>query len=159
MPDLAQIIQSMDGTLLSWHWSDLAFIGLRRMLGLKTELFILLIAEIIGKCFYRACAENLEDARLKDAFSLIVLDEIGHLEFHCDFLHEQMEVFPPAFRRFCYFAWSILFFTACMVFVADHGRALKAMNVSRQDFMNDCSRTFHRTATKALMVRDKFGTV
>src|SRR6516165_2614794 len=43
---LAQMIQSMDGALLTWHWSDIAFIGLRRMLGLKTELLILLIAEI-----------------------------------------------------------------------------------------------------------------
>src|SRR5262249_4075085 len=37
---LAQMIQSLDGTLLTWHWTDLAFIGLRRVMHLKTEVFI-----------------------------------------------------------------------------------------------------------------------
>ena len=149
---LAQIIQSMDGTLLSWHWTDLAFIVLRRMLGLKTELFILLIAEIIGKCFYNACSNKLEDPRLRDAFALIVLDEIGHLEFHCDFLRDQMKGYPKGITQVCYFFWSILFLTACFVFMADHKHALEALTVRPRDFLEDCSRTFRRAAMKADMV-------
>jgi hypothetical protein len=149
---LAQMIQSMDGMLLSWHWSDLAFIVLRRMLGLKTELFILLIAEIIGKCFYRACADKLENRLLSDSFSLIVLDEIGHLEFHSSFLHEQMKAFPVWVRQIVHYIWSMMFFTACIVFVADHKRTLNALNVMPKDFITDCSNTFHRAATRALHV-------
>jgi rubrerythrin len=149
---LAQMIQSMDGTLLSWHWSSLAFIALRRMLGLKTEVFILLIAEIIGKCFYKTCADHLDNRLLSDAFSLIVLDEIGHLEFHCSFLQEQMKPFPYAVRRGVHYAWCMLFVTACLVFIADHKRSLIALNVLPRDFMQDCSNTFHRAAMRALLL-------
>jgi hypothetical protein len=147
---LSQMIQSMDGTLLSWHWSEMAFVGLRRMLGLKTEIFILLIAEIIGKCFYRACADNLENERLSDAFSLIVLDEIGHLEFHCSFMRKQMQHFPRWARRIVHACWSVLFFTACMVFIADHRPTLKALNVQPRNFLQDCSRVFDRAVVRTL---------
>jgi rubrerythrin len=149
---LSHMIQALDGTLLSWHWSDLAFIALRRMLGLKTEVFILLIAEIIGKCFYKTCADNLENRLLSDAFSLIVLDEIGHLEFHCGFLQEQMKPFPYAVRRAVHYAWCMLFVTACLVFIADHKRSLTALNVLPRNFMQDCSNTFHRAAMRALLL-------
>ena len=147
---LSQMIQSLDGMLLSWHWSDLAFIGLRRMLGLKTEVFILLIAEIIGKCFYKTCAERLDDRLLSDAFSLIVLDEIGHLEFLCSFMHDRMQPFSYPVRRAVHYGWCLLFVTACLVFIADHRRTLKALNVLPRDFMKDCSNTFDRAATRAL---------
>lgn len=148
---LAEIIQHLDGTLLTWHWTDLGFIVLRRMLGLKTELFILLIAEIIGKCFYKACADQLNSRLMSDAFSLIVLDEIAHLEFHCSFLHDQMQTFPPFVRRFVYYAWSMFFFTACFIFIADHRRTLAALNVSSKEFLEDCSLNFHRTSSRALV--------
>jgi len=147
---LAQMIQSMDGNLLSWHWSEVAFVWLRRMLGLKTEIFILLIAEIIGKCFYRVCADNLENEHLSDAFSLIVLDEIGHLEFHCSFMRKQMLNFPEWSRRLVHKCWSILFFTACMVFIADHRLTLNALNVTPGDFLKDCTRVFDRAVVRTL---------
>ena len=147
---LAQMIQSMDGNLLSWHWSELAFVGLRRMLGLKTEIFILLIAEIIGKCFYRVCADNLENEQLSDAFSLIVLDEIGHLEFHCSFMRQQMLHFPQWSRQFVHRCWSLLFFIACLVFIADHRPTLNALNVLPRDFMQDCARVFDRAVVRTL---------
>src|SRR5579885_3533212 len=40
---LAAVILALNGTLINWHWSDLVFIGLRRLFHLKTELFILMI--------------------------------------------------------------------------------------------------------------------
>jgi hypothetical protein len=146
---LAEMIQAIDGTLLSWHWTDVALIVLRRMLGLKTEIFILLIAEIIGKCFYRACACSLDNRLMSDAFSLIVLDEIGHLEFHCSFLHDQVKAFPHAFRRFIHYSWSVFFFAACLVFIADHLKSLRALKVSPEEFLGECSKSFHRASRRA----------
>lgn len=148
---LAEMIQAIDGTLLSWHWTDLAFIALRRMFGLKTELFILLIAEIVGKCFYKACAEKLTSPIMCSAFSLLVLDELGHLEFHCSFLRNQMSRFPPTVRRFVHCAWCMIFFTACFVFIADHAKSLAALNVTSKDFLLDCSKTFYRASRRALL--------
>lgn len=149
---LAQMIASMDGTLLTWHWSDLVFIGLRRLLHLKTEIFVLLIAEVIGKCFYRTCSANLSDALLSDAFSLIVLDELGHLEFHCGFLRNQFEHTPAFVRQFVLICWSALFYCACCVFIADHKNALKALNVSQKQFMSDLSTTFRICSQRSLLL-------
>ena len=148
---LAQIIQALDGTLLSWHWTDIAFIALRRMLGLKTELFIILIAEIIGKCFYKKCADKLEDRILSDTFSLIVLDEISHLEFHCSFMHKQTRSIPLYMRRFIAYCWRFLFTSACTVFVFDHRRTLTELGVTGSEFLTDCSASFDRAAKKALL--------
>lgn len=147
---LAQMIGSLNGTLLSWHWTDLVFVLLRRTLGLKTEVFILLIAEIIGKCFYRACADQVQNKLLSDAFSLIVLDELGHLEFHCSFLRAETERFPQPLRFGIYCAWSFLFYAACFVFIADHRKTLTALNVPPRKFLNGCSTTFTRSAAIAL---------
>ncbi|MBX9949887.1 MAG: hypothetical protein K2Y39_12035 [Candidatus Obscuribacterales bacterium] len=147
---LAQMIAGMDGTLLSWHWSDLVFIALRRLLHLKTEIFVLLIAEVIGKCFYRTCSANLEDPLLSDAFSLIVLDELGHLEFHCGFLRKQFENSPVLVRKFVLLCWSWLFYCACSVFIADHKRALMALNVQPKQFLEDLHTTFRICSRRSL---------
>jgi hypothetical protein len=148
---LAQMIKSMDGTLLSWHWSDLAFVAVRRMFGLKTEVFMLLIAETVGKCFYKACADHLKNKTLRDTFSLLVMDQIFHLEFHCSFLDQQMLQYPPAFRQAVYYLWTALFYAACLLFIADHWSALNALNVSPKIFLQDCSSTFHRAADRILL--------
>jgi hypothetical protein len=152
---LAQMIASMDGTLLTWHWSDLVFIGLRRLLHLKTEIFVLLIAEVIGKCFYRTCSAQLEDHLLSDAFSLIVLDELGHLEFHCGFLRSQFENSPLFVRKSVLLCWSILFYSACFAFVADHKKALIALNVPPRQFFKDLSTTFGICSRRSLLLEQK----
>jgi len=151
---LAQIIAALDGTLLSWHWTDLAFIVLRRTLGIKTEILILLIAEIIGKCFYRVCADGLKDRMLSDAFSLIVLDEIGHLEFHCNFLGSRLAPLPRPLRRCVFWVWRLIFYVACFVFIADHRATLKALNVTPGKFMADCATTYRRAAVRALSLAE-----
>jgi hypothetical protein len=149
---LAEMIAALDGTLLTWHWSDVAFIGLRRMLHLKTEVFVLLIAEVIGKCFYLQCARAIPNERMAAAFSLIVLDEIAHLEFHAEFLELHLRKAPDAIRYFIYWCWAALFYAAMLVFVLDNRKALDALNMSPRDFVRECSKTFNRAATKALTV-------
>ncbi len=74
---LAKVIESMHGKLLQWHWTDFVFVLLRRLLGLKTEILILFVAEIIGKCFYEIVSKNCGDEHLSKLFAQIVRDEIG----------------------------------------------------------------------------------
>ncbi|MBS2006755.1 MAG: hypothetical protein JST01_06940 [Cyanobacteria bacterium SZAS TMP-1] len=148
---LAQMISGLDGQLITWHWSNLLFTNLRRMVGLKTELFVLLIAEIIGKCFYKVCADNLEDRAMKDTFTAIVMDEIFHLEFHSTFMRKAMHNYSHTARRLVYFGWYALFFGACVVFIADHRAALKALKVTPTAFFKDCMGTFDHAAAKSLL--------
>ncbi len=142
---LAEIIRAMGGSLISWHWSDFVFICLRRMLGLKTEIFIILIAEVIGKCFYKSVADHVEDDLMSNAFALIVCDEIAHLRFHAEFLQQRMDKYSWSQKALVHYAWSLIFYSACFVFVLDHKAALKALGVSSADFTSSCSHEFQRT--------------
>jgi len=147
---LSQVILAMNGNLLSWHWTDFAFVCMRRLLHLKTELLILLVAEVIGKCFYKYVADKVDYKPLEEVFSLIVLDEIMHLKFHTEFLSEQLRSYPWAVKHFVHYIWCMIFYTACFAFVFDHKKALKAMNISSAEFIETCSKTFHVKATRAL---------
>lgn len=147
---LAAMIGALDGTLLTSHWTDLAFIALRRMMGLKTELFILLIAEVIGKCFYLLCARSIPHERMSNAFSIIVLDEIAHLRFHALALNVQLKAEPRCFRVIILKLWTMLFLAACLVFVWDHARTLAALHTNKEDFSKACIKEFNRAAAIAL---------
>jgi hypothetical protein len=147
---LSQVILAMNGTLLTWHWTDVAFVALRRLLHLKTELIILLVAEVIGKCFYKYVADNVDYKPLEEVFSLIVLDEIMHLKFHTEFLSEQLRSHPWLVKFFVHYIWCLIFYTACFAFVMDHRKALAALKVTSGEFISTCSRTFHVKATRAL---------
>lgn len=144
---LAQVIAAIDGDLLTWHWTDLAFIALRRVLGLKTELFILLIAEIIGKTFYKCVAKNVPDDAMKNVFSLVVLDEIAHLQFHSEFLQGQLKDYPDWAKSLVRDVWFVIFFGACVVFVLDHKSTLIALDSSAGAFVRECTAVFNRSAS------------
>jgi hypothetical protein len=147
---LSQVILAMNGNLLSWHWTDVAFTCMRRLLHLKTELLILLVAEVIGKCFYKYVADKVDYKPLEEVFSLIVLDEIMHLKFHTEFLSEQLRSYPWLVKHFVHYMWCMIFYTACFAFVLDHKKALRALNISSGEFIGTCSKTFHVKATRAL---------
>lgn len=147
---LAQIIVALNGTLLRWHWTNIAFTSLRRILGLKTEIMVLLIAEIIGKTFYQLVAEKIDNALLSNVLSLVVLDEIAHIQFLTEFLDARLSNRNALLRQAVHYIWCATFYAACFVFVADHREVLSALGISRDDFINRSAKLFHRSASKAL---------
>ncbi|CAN5313150.1 hypothetical protein BH11CYA1_BH11CYA1_23870 [soil metagenome] len=150
---LARMIELMKGHLITWHWSDYAFVSLRHLIGLKTEIFMILAVEIVGKCFYQSCSEGLPDEFLRNTFAAIVLDEIGHLKFHWNFMHQEMRPLSKWSRTIIYYFCSAVFLAICLVFIADHGRALLALNKSKHSFLKDCLGLFKRGALRALFVK------
>lgn len=148
---LAKIIKAMDGKLITWHWSDVAFVTLRRLLGLKTEIVILQCAEVIGKCFYAACARNIKDADISRVFASIVEDEKAHLKFHWSFVKNETLMLYPSSRTTMYKVWKFGFAMLCLVFIADHYKALRVLGVKPRDFFADCMSTFNRAAIRALI--------
>lgn len=148
---LAKIIKAMDGKLIGWHWSDMAFVTLRRLLGLKTEIVILQCAEVIGKCFYDVCAKNIDDAQISSIFASVVEDEKAHLKFHWSFVKKETLMLYPSSRTTMYKVWKFCFAMLCVVFIADHIKALRTLNVKPREFFNDCMSTFNRGAIRALI--------
>ncbi|MBZ0185197.1 MAG: hypothetical protein K8F91_03020 [Candidatus Obscuribacterales bacterium] len=145
---LAEVILALDDTLLSWHWSDLCFVFLRHLSGLKTELLILFIAEIIGKCFYKMLAEKIENEALSETFSLILLDELLHLEFHSQFLKTRFAGYPLVARQFLRFCLWLLFKVACFAFSLDHKGTLVALGTTGAAFSLTAESTFQLQAKR-----------
>lgn len=140
---LAKVIGLLDGKLMSGHWTDAFFIVFRRALGLKTELFVLLVAEILGQAFYDCVAHSPEYEELSPLFETIVSDEKAHLEYHTQYLGLRMqETFPGMLgkvsRTVLYAAWTALFIAAMTVFIADNRRGLKATDASCIDYVLNC---------------------
>lgn len=152
---LARVILALDGTLITWHWSDFAFIGLRRLLGLKTELLVLLIAEVIGKSYYKLVSKNAGNETIEEVFSLIVLDELMHLEFHTEFLSSRLKNYSMFVRSAVYRIWCFLFWMACLVFVMDHGKSLSNLGSGKKEFWIECTNLFSKYAKRACLLSRK----
>jgi len=147
---LGTIILTLKGSLLTWHWSDLAFSSLRHLSGLKTELMILLIAEIIGKCYYRLLSSKIENEAISETFSLIVLDELAHLEFHTAFLRDRLKSYPLFLKRTVRRGWNLIFEVARFVFLKDHAELLRAIDVSEEQFSAIARQNFKACCDRVL---------
>ena len=145
---LARLLRGMDGKLLKWHWSDASFVFLRRLLGLRLELLVLLAAEMIAKRYYRALYEGTGDPVLRAAFAQIGHDELGHIAFHCDYLQSAFTALPQLIRLSVWWLWCAFFTMVCLVVTHDHRGVLEATGVSTRQFRRDCSVIFDETATQ-----------
>ncbi|TAK11325.1 MAG: ferritin-like domain-containing protein [Anaerolineae bacterium] len=135
---LARLIGLLGGRLLEWHWSDAAFILLRRMMGLRVELMVLLIAEMIAKRDYRALDEGTSSPALNAVFRQIRNDEEKHIAFHVEFLAASFVRLPEMQRRIVKDIWRTFFSVVCAVVVWDHRSVLQATGVPLRSFMEDC---------------------
>ena len=85
------VLDALDEPRLDWHWTDWGFEKVRRLLGLKMEIMVLLVAEMIAKRYFRALREGMEDKVIRGMASQIGHDEEGHLAFQVDFLRQAFE--------------------------------------------------------------------
>jgi hypothetical protein len=139
---LARLIQGMNGTLLKWHWSDVCFVFLRRLLGLRLELLVLLSAEMVAKRYYRVLYEGTSDPVLRAAFARISHDELGHLAFHCDYLQRAFSSLSQLSRLSICWLWCLFFTVVCLVVARDHRDVIEATGGSMREFRGDCGRVF-----------------
>lgn len=67
-------------------WTDGVFRGLRRLAGLELYLHVLIVAELIGKVYYRALEAATDCQRLKILCRILVCDELAHVGFESQLL-------------------------------------------------------------------------
>lgn len=135
---LAHVVTRLGGALLDSHWSDRVFVFLRRLMGLRTELMVLLIAELIARRYYRAIYDGARDPDVELMCRQIMHDELGHVRFHCDYLYHAFDGTPGWARTAIHFCWTAAFRATCLVVMLDHRRALQACNVPLETFWHDC---------------------
>ena len=77
-------VDRFGGRHITSHWSFTAFCQCRRALGVRFELQVLLLTELVSTAYYRVLLAHSPDAPLAAMCGLILRDEAGHVAFHRD---------------------------------------------------------------------------
>ncbi|MFC7827295.1 ferritin-like domain-containing protein [Streptomyces sp. NPDC057375] len=134
---LARLLAAGGRPTLSGHWSDTVFVRLRRLLGLRTELLVLMIAEVVALRYYRALRDGTDDALTSEVAGRILADERRHVPFHCERLHDSLAELPAVTRRPLLALWRLLLLAATAVVAVDQGAGLRRLGVGRRRFATD----------------------
>ncbi|MGE0300597.1 MAG: ferritin-like domain-containing protein [Thermoleophilia bacterium] len=120
------------GAACPHHWTATAFVALRRALGLRTEVLVLLAAEVVALSYYRLLSEADDDPALQVVCSRILDDERVHVAFHVDMLGREL---PPRSRHAVLAAWRGFVAGTAAVVAWDHRAVLAGARVSRRAFV------------------------
>ncbi|MEU9236575.1 ferritin-like domain-containing protein [Streptomyces subrutilus] len=138
---LALLLEAGGAGTLAGHWSDAAFVRVRRLLGLRAELLVLMIAEVVALAYYRALRDGAGDPLASEVAGRILADERRHVPFHCLRLNEGLSRLPRPARRAVTAGWRGLLSCAGLLVAVDHGPALRGVGVSRRAFVAEVLRT------------------
>jgi len=128
--ELALVIQALGGSLQTAHWTNGAFTACRRLLGLRTKMMTLAVAEVIGIVYYRALAAGIGSPALAVSLRRIANEESRHLDFQAAFFERAIAA-RPRWARVPY-RWALrglmlaILGAALIVLWLDHGRALRS---------------------------------
>ncbi|MEU6808976.1 ferritin-like domain-containing protein [Streptomyces sp. NPDC046831] len=134
---LARLLAAGGVPTLTGHWSDTAFVRLRRLMGLRTELLVLMIAEVIALRYYRALRDGVRDPLTSEVARRILADEQRHVPFHCERLRAALAELPRPVRRPVMALWRLLLLAVSAAVAANHGRALRRLGLGRARFVAD----------------------
>jgi hypothetical protein len=138
------LLEAMDAPLLDSHWSDNLFMLLRHMGGLKFEIMMFLVAEIIAKRFFRALHDGTNDAILRAVFGQIVREEHAHVAFNCQALRRFCEPLSPFQKQAMQILWRVMFRLTCLLVMYDHRGILRAVGVGSRRFWDETGAIFER---------------
>lgn len=143
---MAKVIKQLDAPLLKGDWSHNCFLFMRHLFGLHQELMVLLLPEMIAKCYFRALYDGTRDPVLRTVFGQIARDEDGHLAFHVEYLRGAFANMSFNSRILAQVGWRFIYRATCLVVMFDHRGVLRALGVSQRKFWDDCGRVFDEVA-------------
>ncbi|MFD8418911.1 ferritin-like domain-containing protein [Streptomyces sp. NPDC059466] len=148
---LARLLAAGGVPTLTGHWSDAVFVRLRRLMGLRMELLVLMIAEVVALRYYRALRDGTDDPLTVEVAGRILSDEQRHVPFHCERLHASLAELPRATRRPVMALWRLLLLAVTLVVAADHGPALARLDIGRLRFVADVMASSHAVVSAVLV--------
>lgn len=131
---LGKALDRFGGTPITTHWSFEIFCFLRKILGVRFELIILLCTEIASTIYYRLLYKYTPDEPFQKMCLLILRDEAQHINFHQNRLvlaaidgKSRYRNFYKLFINFCTLA-------AGSVLWMSHGKTLRILGASTKEF-------------------------
>lgn len=132
---LGVVLDSLGEPRRHHHWTDGVFVLIRRAHSLRTEILVLMVAEVVALSYYGALAEHVSAPDLADVFARIHADEVVHVDFHSATLPGRLQRFPRPVHAVVRLAWSVLVAGAAVVVAKDHGGLLARLGVPRRRFL------------------------
>lgn len=137
-------VRRFGGRYITSHWSFTAFCLCRRVLGVRFELQVLLLTELVSTAYYRVLQAHSPDAPLAEMCGLILRDEAGHVAFHRDRLADAGRS-PLGLRGiFWQTQFWVLGHAAATMLWANHGRCLTVIGGSRAQYFGEVRRELGR---------------
>lgn len=137
-------VRRFGGRIITSHWSFTAFCLCRRVLGVRFELQVLTLTELVSTAYYRMLRSHSPDGPLAAMCELILRDEAGHVAFQRDRL-VAAGCPKPGLRGGL---WRMQFlacgYGAGTVLWISHAACLKAIGGTRAEFYSEITRQMTR---------------
>ncbi|OBH02089.1 hypothetical protein A5698_06865 [Mycobacterium sp. E136] len=142
---LLRLLDYLGGEPMQRHWSDAVFVRLRRLMGLRTELMVLTVAEVVALSYYGGLARACPDPVTRAVAARIVADEHEHVRFQEHRLRAGFAGTGVALRVLARGLWWLTAIGATLVVSSDHGPLLDAIGYRRRRFVADVFADFTQT--------------
>ncbi len=137
-------VKRFGGRVIESHWSFTAFCLCRRALGVRFELQVLTLTELVSTAYYRMLRKYSPDGPLAAMCELILRDEAGHVAFQRDRIAASGTP-APGVRGWL---WRIQFllsgYAAGTMLWVNHAPCLKAIGGTRAEFYREITRLITR---------------
>jgi len=137
-------VNRFGGRFIYSHWSFTAFCLCRRVLGVRFELQVLTLTELVSTAYYKMLRKYSPDGPLAAMCELILRDEAGHVAFQRDRIADS-GCPRPGIRGWL---WRIQFllcgYAAGTMLWVNHAPCLKAIGGTRAEFYSEITRQITR---------------
>jgi hypothetical protein len=145
---LGQAVARFGGQCIRSHWSFTAFCQTRRWFGVRFELTVLLLTEIVSTIYYRLLRRHGDDPALRSMCTLILRDEAGHVAFHRDRLARAARAGGGDYGLLWEMRFRLLGILAGTMLWINHARGLRAVGATRAEFYRGIWREMSRFIRK-----------
>ena len=140
---LAGAVIALGAPLPTRHYSEALFRRARRLMGLRTKMLTIAVAEIVGLAYYQLLAERVP--ALADLALALARDEREHLAFQAEYFARVVErggsdPWPRARAATIALGYAAITSCATATLALDHGPLLRALRVTRTDLALRCAR-------------------
>lgn len=140
-------VKRFDGRNINSHWSFTAFCACRRWLGVRFELQVLLLTELVSTAYYRVLRAHSPDEPVAQMCDLILRDEAGHVAFHRERLADAGRSSVGIRGAFWQAQFWIFGHAAATMLWVNHGPCLTVIGGSRAEYFREVRRQLGRFIT------------
>lgn len=134
---LARLVERFGGSLIHQHWTHFLFRLVRQALGMRFEVQVLVIAELVGTAYYRVLGRRVRDRVVEQVCELVLRDETQHLAFHRERFSADQEHWLPIEQAVWAAQFQALFLVATNVAWVDHRPALESVGATAREFFTE----------------------